>query len=62
MVLYYCWSDLVEAVEEGDLEAIGASKKIQYFWVAVCLVDKVVVVSHYFVSSKLVNCKTFTMF
>ena len=35
----------------------------KYFWVVLCLVDKSVVVSYYFVfiSSRLVNCKAFSI-
>jgi len=49
----------VESVEKGYLGAIQVGKKC--FWVVLCLVDKTVVTSHYFVfiSSRLVNCKAF---
>ena len=51
----------MELVEKGDLGAIQVDK--EYFWVVLCLVDKSVVVSHYFVfiGSRLVNCKVFSI-
>jgi len=51
----------VKSVEKEYLGAIQVGK--ENFWVVLCLVDKTVVTSYYFVfiSSRLVNCKAFSI-